>query len=122
MEEFSCLRVRFTSTSGLAAVHSVYCKRHRVRKQSERFPNGRTLFSVGWPPYVSALEVKELFLPVGQVSDVYLQPQDGTEREKSFQKGYVVFSSDVEVTAALELCTSGQPTTCTVGSAGMKRW
>lgn len=128
MEGFSCLGARFSTAGDSSTVHTIYCRPHHVRQNSAVTPNGRTLFTLGWPPYASADDVREMFATVGHVSHVYLQCQPGpVEKEeakdvKGFQTGYVVFAGEEGVTAALDLCSVEEPVTCAVENVSLRKW
>lgn len=77
MEQYRTLRVEFGCPGGAAATHSIYCKIHHVRQNSDITPNGRTLFTIGWPPYANKESIKELYSRVGQVENAYLQSNPG---------------------------------------------
>ena len=77
MDEFDRLRVAFCSPIGASSTHTVYCKTHRVRVNSDLTPNDRTIFTLGWPPYCSKEAIKELFSRAGHVSEVFLQASPG---------------------------------------------
>ena len=77
MEGFECLRVAFCSPSGTSSTHTIYCKTHRVRVNSDLTPNDRTLFTLGWPPYCTKATIKELFSRAGHVTKVFLQASPG---------------------------------------------
>ncbi len=77
MDEFDRLRVAFCSPTGASSTHTIYCKTHRVRVNSNHTPNDRTLFTLGWPPYCSKVAIKELFSRAGHVSEVFLQASPG---------------------------------------------
>lgn len=77
MEGFSALSVVFTSLGGHCSTHTIYCKAHSLKKTSERTPNGRTLFTLGWPPYVHKHCLEELFSRAGHVTDVVVQLRGG---------------------------------------------
>ena len=77
MDEFERLRVAFCSPSGASSTHTIYCKTHRVRMNSDLTPNDRTLFTLGWPPYCSKSTIKELFSRAGHVTEVFLQASPG---------------------------------------------
>lgn len=124
MEE---LVVQFSSPAGITSQHTIYCKRHSLRQQSNKTPNNRTLFTTGWPPYCGKDQVKELFSRVGHVEEVYLQERTGPVEEGStiltgkFTFGYIVFKEEEEVTRALSLC-SGVPLSCCIGDVGLIKW
>ena len=77
MDDFSTLRVELTTANGASSTHTVYCKLHQVRQNSELTPNGRTLFTLGWPPYCDKTVIEELFSRVGRVTETYLQSSPG---------------------------------------------
>ena len=77
MDEFECLRVAFCSPTGASSTHTIYCKAHRVRVNSDLTPNDRTLFTLGWPPYCNKTTIKELFSRAGHVTEVFLQAGPG---------------------------------------------
>ena len=77
MDDFHCLEVAFSSPAGASSTHTIYCKAHRVRMNSDLTPNDRTLFTLGWPPYCSEVVIKELFSRAGHVSEVFLQASPG---------------------------------------------
>lgn len=120
--------MRFTLPGGGASSdHTIYCQRHVVRQKQEQLPSGFTLFSLGWPPYCSTQCLEELFSRAGQVQGAYLQPHPGPVGKSDkpaggFLVGYVVFSSQEEVTAALGLCGAREPVLCTVAAIGMPLW
>lgn len=92
MEGFSALSVLFTSPGGHCSTHTVYCKAHSLKKTSERTPNGRTLFTLGWPPYVNKQCLEELFSRAGHVTDVVLQLKGGPVEDEDFVvHGFKVF-------------------------------
>ena len=78
MDGFSSLRVEFVSPGGAKSTHTIYCKLHHVRQNSELTPNDRTLFSIGWPPYCSEEAAGELFSRTGHVEKTFLQLNPGT--------------------------------------------
>ena len=73
MEDFTPMRVSFRSAGGASSARVLYCKRHSVRLESPLTPNGRTLFTVGWPAYCSDEDAAQLFSRAGQVTGVFLQ-------------------------------------------------
>ena len=121
MEE---LVVHFTSPEGNVSSHVIYCKKHSLRQQSTVTPNDKTLFTAGWPPYVSKEEIRELFSRVGELEEVYVQEQAGPVPEdplpltgKSLYS-YIVFKDKEDVSRSLSLC-SGVPITCAVDGVGL---
>jgi len=91
MEDFTALPVCFQSSSGSTSTHTIYCKEHSVKKSSELTPNGRTLFTVGWPPYAIKSCVMEVFSHAGHVQEVILQSKGGTQAEdEPVTKGFKV--------------------------------
>lgn len=121
------LRVRFVSGEE-SSVHTIYCKQHSVRHSSSLVPNGRTLFSLGWPPYCSREAIAELFSRAGQVIGVFLLDQPGLVEEESvttsgrFHVAYIVFSDKEEVATALQLASSSTTLPCNVGPVGLAKW
>ena len=128
MEELS---VRFCSPSGNSSTHIIYCKKHSLRQQSSNTPNGRTLFTVGWPPYCGNEEIREIFSRVGVVEKVYLQHNPGIVEEEAEQEigsiikrrdfGYIVFKNEEGVSRALSLC-SKMVLSCAINNTGLSLW
>ena len=83
MDEFECFRVAFCSPTGASSTHTIYCKTHRVRVNSDLTPNDRTLFTLGWPPYCGISAIKELFSRAGHVTKVFLQANPGAVQNPS---------------------------------------
>ena len=123
MEE---LLVNFTSPEGSVSQHVIYCKKHSLRQQSPVTPNDKTLFTAGWPPYVSRDEIRELFSRIGEVEAVYVQEQPGPVPEEPFPLtgrslyGYIVFKSKEDAACSLSLC-SGVPIVCAVDRVGLSK-
>ena len=130
MNGFARLPVCFTSSRGVQSTHTIFCKRHAVRQTSEKTPNGLTLFTLGWPPYVNSEMVQDIFSRVGQVRVVYMCDRpghlEGDEGSASRRGavGYVVFSSEDEVECALKMCEVSEPVACACmeGSCGVQKW
>lgn len=126
------LLVLFSSSTqeNLASKHSIYCKKHSVRQDSQETPNNRTLFTLGWPPYCKAVAIEELFSRAGHVTSVFLQSSPGpvdpsrtVTGGRGFMVGYVVFASEGEVDAALRLCRAPTPIPCpTTFPVGLCKW
>ncbi len=119
----------FSSAGGQSSTHTIYCKQHAVRQNSEVTPNLKTLFTLGWPPYCSPETVEALFSRVGTVKKVFLQENPGSVETKiqetrvaSFSVGYVVFSSEKDLENALKLCHNSDPIPCTLSHCGLSRW
>ncbi len=90
MEEFSAFSVKFTSP-GSHCSHNIFYKAHSLKKTSERTPNGRTLFTLGWPPFVRKHCIEKIFARVGHVTDVILQLRGGSvEANNCITRGFKV--------------------------------
>ena len=98
MADFYGLVVQFCSSK--CASHIIYCKKHTVRSVSTNIcmccvyvyhlvrviprhddpatPARCTLFSLGWPPYCSDVEIEAVFSRAGSVTAIYLQASAGT--------------------------------------------
>jgi len=132
MDGFELLPVVFSpkddGSSGVKSIHSVFCKKHHVRQSSETTPNGRTLFTLGWPPYTTSETVEELFSRAGHVSSVYLQEVPGpvdlsrNVDPKVFKVGYVVFATESDADAALHLCHAQTSISCITPTVGLRKW
>ena len=131
MEGFECLPVAFQSSrGGLKSGHVIFCKKHSVRQNSLATPNGRTLFTLGWPPYCKGQAIEELFSRAGHVTAVYLQSSPGPVDPSSdadppcgvFTVAYVVFAAESDADSALQLCHAPTPIDCPVGPLGLQKW
>lgn len=122
------LKVRFFS-GAISSTHTIFLKQHSVRKSSSLVPSGKSILSLGWPPYCPKESIAELFSRVGQVLSVNIRDQPGSiEIEQStaptgrFHVAYVTFSSASEVFKAMQLSSSAAPLPCGIGATGMSKW
>ena len=125
------LHVKFVSPQGKTSKHVIYCKKHALRKNSSKTPNGRTLFSVGWPPYCKEDDIKELFSRTSEIESVFLRSSPGnvedTEEEalvttSPFRRrdfSYVVFKTTGGLAQMLSLCKSKTPISCPITNTGL---
>ena len=132
MDGFELLPVAFSSPSGRVSKHSIYCKKHMLREDSQLTPNARTLFSLGWPPYVTPSLIEDLFSRAGHVTAVYLQASPGSvdpdndSQLSGFAVGYVVFASEKDADSAVNLAKKsvGDPILCPLPPecVGVRKW
>ncbi len=135
MDGFRRLLVAFSSSSSslpsssLRSTHTIYCKKHEVRKDSTLTPNNKTIFSLGWPPYCNKEDIANLFSRVGHVVNVYLLSSPGTVDEytcrsdsQGFKVSYIVFSTEDEAESALKLCLTPDPILCPINLVGVRKW
>lgn len=131
MNEFQQLSVAFSiSERGIHSKHRIFCKKHSVRQNSQVTPNDKTLFTLGWPPYATEEAIKEMFSRAGHVTAVYFRASPGPVTSSNingvsgFKVGYVVFSMETEVDAALRLCHAPVSISCLVSSdsVGVSKW
>lgn len=123
------LKVRFFQGT-VSSTHTIFLKQHSVRKDSSLVPSGKTLISLGWPPYCSKESIAELFSRAGQVVSVYIRDQPGSVEEIEassvpsgrFHVAYIIFSSTEEVLKGLELATSSTIFPCNVSRVGLSKW
>ncbi len=90
MDGFARLLVTFSSPGGHSSTHTIYCKAHSLKKTSEHTPNGRTLFTLGWPPYVTKRCLEEVFSRAGHVSHVILQLRGALMEDTECGDGFKV--------------------------------
>jgi len=129
MDGYSLLRVSFSSNAGHSSAHTIYCKKHSVRQDSDVTPNLKTLFSLGWPPYCCPGDVESLFSRVGNVEKVFLSENPGSvdtkvvgTKAKTFCVGYVVFRTENDSDRALKLCGSSEVIPCSLSRVGLTKW
>ena len=126
------LRVRFLQgAAAVSSTHTIFLKQHSVRKDSSFVPSGKTLISLGWPPYCSKESIAELFSRAGQVVSVYIRDQPGSVEEIEvsscvpsgrFHVAYIIFSSAEEVLKGLQLASSSTIFPCSVSHVGLSKW
>ena len=130
MDGFQELLVMFKSPGRIhTSRHTIFCKKHTVRINSNLTPNNKTLFTLGWPPYCSKEAIEDLFSRAGHVNSVYLCMNPG-QVEKSedmreycgFHVAYVVFSTESEAMSALNLCLTSEPIPCHTSCVGLSKW
>lgn len=129
MDDYTRLIVTFSTSAGHLSSHTIYCKKHTVRQNSDVTPNLRTMFSLGWPPYCSSEDVESVFSRAGGVENVFLSESAGSvdssssiRRIQTFCVGYVVFVSEKDLENALKLSSSKEAVTCSLSRVGLLRW
>ena len=129
MEAYSRLHVSFSSKASHSSVHTIYCKKHSVRQNSDVTPNLRTLFSLGWPPYCCPGDVESIFSRVGSIEKVFLMANPGSvdtkvvgTRVNTFCVGYVVFRAESDLDLALKLSSNSEVIPCPLSQVGLSKW
>jgi len=93
-----------------------FIKSHGIRETNRRKPKGRTLFVINIPPFLSEQNLKDLFLPFGEIGEIFLHQNptiglpesidpyfpDEDKLIRGYKVGYIVFDDPKSVLDILE--------------------
>lgn len=141
VNDFTVIQVKLNETS--QAVHYLYIKEHSVRDTHPCKPNGRTVFVLNVPPFVTEEAMKQIFSECGAVQRVFLHakpssgpppPQSSESPETFFQAqplatgyqvAYIVYHEKSSVKRAKTMSYSKERYFCTARCplvTGIEKW